>query len=203
MTGGIGSVAEDAPLLRKTAIRKVAAWAAVRLAALGVMKLLWILDRAWSHVRFRALVPQAGEEVICHWSVEIKVPQNLRVGNYVRINPKVILGAASPIFIGDHVVIAQGAMVETGSIDPFSPIPYPHLSRPIVIERGVWIAAGAIVLGGVRIGEGAVIGAGAVVSKDVAPYAMVNAAPNRMFIRPVPGSLQEAPAKVLSADLQE
>lgn len=202
MTQALESITEVV-LLRKTAIRNIAIWTPIKLAARCVMKLLWVLDRVWSHVRFRALVPDAGQEAICHWSVEIKAPRNLKVGNFVRINPKVILGAASPIVLGDDVVIAQGAMIETGSINPFCPVPYPHLSKPIVIERGVWIAAGAIVLGGVTIGEGAVIGAGAVVSKDVPPYAVVNAAPNRMFIRPAPMDPKPTRREISSPELPE
>ncbi len=180
--------------MRKTAIRRLAVLTPVRLFSLGVVKLLWFLDRAWSHLRFRALVPDAGEGSRCHWSVEIKGPENLTIGKYVRINSGTILGAGqSRIVLGDYVAIAQGAMIETGGVDPFKPLPYPHVSKPITIERGAWIAAGAIVLGGVTIGEGAVIGAGAVVSKDVPAYAMINAAANRMFIRSAPGSRRPAP----------
>lgn len=41
------------------------------------------------------------------------------------------------------------------------------------IEAGVYIGAGAKLLGGVRIGQGATIGANAVVTKDVPPGATV------------------------------
>ena len=37
--------------------------------------------------------------------------------------------------------------------------------KPIVIERNVWIAAGAIVIGGVTIGENSVVAAGSVVTR--------------------------------------
>lgn len=175
--------------MRKIANRRLAGWTPVRLFSLSVVKLLWFLDRTWSHLRLRALIPDAGEGSRCHWSVVIKGPENLTIGKYVRINSGAILGAGqSRIVLGDYVAVAQGAMIETGGVDPFKPLPYPHVSKPITIERGVWIAAGAIVLGGVTIGEGAVIGAGAVISKDVPPYAMINAAANRMYIRPAPGS---------------
>lgn len=43
---------------------------------------------------------------------------------------------------------------------------------PIIVEDGVWIGYGCIILSGVRIGTGAVIGAGSVVCKDVPPYAI-------------------------------
>ena len=38
---------------------------------------------------------------------------------------------------------------------------------PIVIGRGAYVGAGAIVLPGVRVGDGAIVGAGAVVTRDV------------------------------------
>lgn len=142
----------------------------------------WAIDRFWSHLRFRALVPQAGES-LCHWTASIKHPHNLQIGNRVRIGQRAIIGAASPILIGDDVVISQGAMIETGGAQPNQHPPYPHFSKPIRIEKGAWIAAGAIVLGGATIGEGAIIGAGAVITGDVPPYAIVNSAANRILVR--------------------
>lgn len=41
------------------------------------------------------------------------------------------------------------------------------------IERGVYLGAGAVVLGGVTVGEFAVIGANSVVTRDVPPRATV------------------------------
>ncbi len=43
----------------------------------------------------------------------------------------------------------------------------PTTHRSIVIEDGVWIGAGSIVLAGVRLGAGCIIGAGSVVTQDV------------------------------------
>ena len=53
-------------------------------------------------------------------------------------------------------------------------------SRPIVIGRNVWIAAGATILGGVTVGDNAVVGAGAVVTCDVPPNTFVAGAPARV-----------------------
>ena len=40
-------------------------------------------------------------------------------------------------------------------------------ARPIVIEKNVWMATGATIIGGVTVGENSVVAAGAVVTKDV------------------------------------
>ena len=146
------------------------------------LKLGWVFDRLWSHIRFHALVPDAGES-LCHWTVALKHPQNIHIGNRVRIGYRAMIGAASPVVVGDDVVISQMAQIETGGAQPNQRPPYPRFSKPITIERGAWIAAGAVVLGGVTIGEGAIIGAGVVVSRDIPPYAIVNTAANRVLIR--------------------
>ena len=46
-------------------------------------------------------------------------------------------------------------------------------AKPIAIEKNVWIAAGATILGGVIVGENSVVAAGAVVTKDVLPNSLV------------------------------
>ena len=55
------------------------------------------------------------------------------------------------------------------------------ISKPIVVEKGVWIGACATILPGVTIGEGAVVAAGAVVTKDVPPRTVVAGVPARIL----------------------
>lgn len=106
-------------------------------------------------------------------STVFKYRENITIGDHVRIGPGVTIGAHSPVVLDDHVRISQGALIETAGLDLKQPLPHPHVSRPIIIRRGAWIGAGAIVLGGVTIGERAVIGAGAVITKDVPAHAIV------------------------------
>jgi serine O-acetyltransferase len=72
--------------------------------------------------------------------------------------------------IGDNVVI--GHQVTLGGRDLSSAAPN--------VEDGVYIGAGAKILGGVRIGRGATVGANAVVTKDVPAGATVVGA-NRLL----------------------
>ena len=53
-------------------------------------------------------------------------------------------------------------------------------TKPIVIKRGAWIGAGAIVLPGVTVGKHSIVGAGAVVTKDVPDNAIAVGNPARV-----------------------
>ena len=50
-----------------------------------------------------------------------------------------------------------------------------------MIEDGVWIGAGALVLPGVTIGRGAIVAGGAVVAADVPPNAIVGGVPAKVL----------------------
>jgi acetyltransferase-like isoleucine patch superfamily enzyme len=90
------------------------------------------------------------------------------------------LGAHSPIHIGNHVRISVDVLIETAGLQFVeNHPPYPHISRPIVIEDGVWLGARVVVLGGVRIGAYAVVAAGSVVTHDVPPHTVVGGVPAR------------------------
>lgn len=53
--------------------------------------------------------------------------------------------------------------------------------NPIVIERNVWIAVGATIIGGVTVGENSVVAAGSVVTRDVPPNTLVGGNPARVI----------------------
>ena len=50
-----------------------------------------------------------------------------------------------------------------------------------MIERNVWIAAGAIIIGGVTLGENSVVAAGSVVTKNVPANSLVGGNPARVI----------------------
>jgi serine acetyltransferase len=51
------------------------------------------------------------------------------------------------------------------------------------VGNGVYIAAGAIVLGNIKIGDGVIINAGSVVTKPVEPYSRVGGVPGRVIAK--------------------
>jgi len=108
--------------------------------------------------------------------------RDIRVGRNVFINQNCTfydlggLDIADDVMIGPNVsLITSGHPLEPSRRRAFT------TARPIVIERNVWIAAGATVIGGVTIGENSVIAAGAVVTKNVAPNTLVGGNPARVI----------------------
>ena len=167
----------------RTAIRIATAWPFRQLHR-GID---WVEAR-WNdwrtYCRARSLFPTA-ENLSIALSTQFKYRENIAIGRGVMIGPGTTIGARSPVVLEDHVRISQGVTIETATLDLSQPVPYPHVSRPITVERGAWIGAGAMVLGGVTIGRYAVIGAGAIVTRDVAPHQIIvgarpHALPDRM-----------------------
>jgi acetyltransferase-like isoleucine patch superfamily enzyme len=114
---------------------------------------------------------------------------NVEASGYVEIgDDSTIVGGifmcAERIIIGRNVIISYHVTIADSDFHPADPelriqdavanSPQgdranrpPVLSRPVIIEDGVWIGIGAIILKGTRIGRGARIEAGAVVTRDV------------------------------------
>jgi len=106
---------------------------------------------------------------------------NIRVGRSVFVNQACILNDIGGIEIGDEVMIGpRVSLLSSGH--PLDPGTRRRqiLAAPIVIERGVWIGAGATVLQGVTVGADAVVAAGAVVTRDVPPRTLVAGVPARV-----------------------
>lgn len=108
----------------------------------------------------------------------------VKVGKNVYIGFLVIMDGEYPeyIQIGDEASIGPGVTIMAHS----SASPYHSRFKifykgpqQVNIKRGVWLAAGSIILPGVTIGEGSIVAAGSVVSRDVPPYTLVGGNPAR------------------------
>lgn len=169
--------------MSKGIIDKAVSFPPLRMTIVAIDRLAVAIMQIWSSLRLKALVRGAKGPNFCHWTTEIKYPDNIQFGHSIAIGPNCTLGAMSPIHIGSYVRISKGAVIETAGLDLSTGRPYKHRAKPIVIEDGAWIGSNAIVLGGVTIGENAIVGAGAVVTKDVPPNAIVVGAPTRHLYR--------------------
>lgn len=109
--------------------------------------------------------------------------QQLTIGKGTTINAPCAICLDAPVTIGDQVSIGHDVIIVTGAHEigshwrrggPLKP-------RPVVIEDGAWICAGAIILPGVTIGAGSVVAAGAVVTKNVPQDTLVGGSPARVL----------------------
>ena len=113
--------------------------------------------------------------------------RNIRIGARVFINQNCTVYSLAQITVGDDVMIGPNVSLIT-SEHPVAPSQRRAylLGKPITIGNGVWIAAGATVIGGVTIGENAVVAAGSVVTRDVPANTLVAGNPARV-IRSIEG----------------
>jgi acetyltransferase-like isoleucine patch superfamily enzyme len=100
------------------------------------------------------------------------------------INDALLNCSSGTITIGEHVMIAHGVQLLTGTHDSTKTgaarmSAVPQYGRDIVVEDGAWVASGAIVLGPCVIGKNAVVAAGSVVHGDVPDGATVGGIPAR------------------------
>lgn len=90
----------------------------------------------------------------------------------IRIEDDVLIGSGVHIYVSNH-----------NFEDPDIPIYYQghYPSKPVVLKKGCWIGANAIILPGVTIGENCVVGAGSIVTKSVPPRTLVGGIPARVI----------------------
>lgn len=102
----------------------------------------------------------------------------IRVGRNVFVNQNCTFYDLGGIDIADDVMIGPNvSIITTGH--PLEPSQRRAITigKPIVIEKNVWIAAGATIIGGVTVGENSFVAAGSVVTKDVPLNTLVGGNP--------------------------
>jgi acetyltransferase-like isoleucine patch superfamily enzyme len=106
----------------------------------------------------------------------------IRVGRNVFVNQNCTFYDLGGLDIADEVMIGPNVSLITAS-HPLQPSRRrtATIGNPIVIERNVWIAAGATIIGGVTVGENAVVAAGSVVTKDVPRNTLVGGNPAKVI----------------------
>lgn len=107
----------------------------------------------------------------------------LEIGNNVFINYGGSISASSHVTIEQDTTIGPHCLIldnDFHELDPARRNEVP-LSRPVVLEKNVWLGARVIVLPGVRIGQDSVIGAGSVVTRDIPPGVLAAGVPAKVL----------------------
>jgi Acyl-CoA synthetases (AMP-forming)/AMP-acid ligases II len=101
----------------------------------------------------------------------IKLDYTVKLGRRVKLEHfgGMILGAKS---IGDDVVIRQNTTIGVKDLSDL-------INKP-VIEQGVNIGTGAVIVGNITVGRYSVIGPNSVVDGDIPPFSYVSAAPSKI-----------------------
>jgi acetyltransferase-like isoleucine patch superfamily enzyme len=106
----------------------------------------------------------------------------IRVGHNVFVNQNCTFYDLGGLDIADDVMIGPNvSIITTGHPLEPSQRRAATIGKPIVIEKSVWIAAGATIIGGVTVGENSVVAAGSAVTKDVPPNTLVGGNPARVI----------------------
>lgn len=94
---------------------------------------------------------------------------NIHTEGLTIINYNCVMLDTSPIHIGVNAFIGPGTCLTCAghAIDLTERGMGIGTSKPITLEKDVWLGANCTVCGGVTIGEGSIIGAGSVVTKDI------------------------------------
>lgn len=106
---------------------------------------------------------------------------NIRFGEDVLLSHQAFLQGAGGLTFGSKIMVGPRTSFITAGHDIVTRQP---TAGPIVIEDGVWIGAGAMILPNVTVGKGAVVAAGAVVTRDVAAGTVVGGVPARLLSDP-------------------
>src|SRR6478735_2690780 len=109
---------------------------------------------------------EIGDDTVIHLGFHCGAAESVKIGRDVLI--------AGRVYITDHDHVFD---------DPARPARWNEslVSKPVVIEDGVWLGEGCVILKGVTVGRRSVVGAYAVVTKDVPPGAVVGGIPAKVI----------------------
>lgn len=107
----------------------------------------------------------------------------LRIGSRVYIAKGVWINAIGGLMIEDEVIIAPYAVIATSNhgFSEGSAARGGGHPAPVILGRGSWLAAHAVVTAGVRIGRGNILGANSVATCDTPDDVIIGGVPARVL----------------------
>ncbi len=147
-----------------------------RMLQQGFFNVEWITAYGFKNRMLRGFGAQLGAGVVVKPKAKITFPWKLSVGSNSWIGEEAWLLNLDRIMIGSNVCISQRAFLCTGSHD-WKKESFDLITKPIVIEDGVWICADVFIGPGVTVGENSVVTAGSVVNKNLPPNSICSGNP--------------------------
>lgn len=117
--------------------------------------------------RLAYVVVGGGYKLVAEWVLGVEIPASTSVGAGLRLRHGVGTVVNPHAVIGDGVLLRHGVTLGNRRTETDCP----------VIEDGVELGAGAVVIGAVRVGAGARLGANVVVVEDVPARSVVHSPP--------------------------
>ena len=124
----------------------------------------------------RAFGAKVGRGVVIKPRVTITFPWKLTVGDHVWLCEECWLLNLAPIVIESYVCISQRSFLCTGNHN-YKSQAFDLIVKPIHVEAGAWIGAGAFVSPGVTVGNHAVLAAGSIATKNLEPFGIYQGNP--------------------------
>lgn len=142
----------------------------------------WLADSPEARASFAAAVLRQGLDGYRVFGD----PARLRIDPTANVNDALFNTESGTIAVGEYAFFGFRVLMLTGTHDIAARgaarrDAVPSQGRDIIIEKGAWVASGAIVLGPCIVGESAVVAAGAVVTGDVPAGVVVGGVPARVI----------------------
>ncbi len=118
---------------------------------------------------------QIGKDVRIKPGIHIRYPWKLQLGDHSWL-ADCYIDNLDMVIIGKHVCISQQAMLMTGNHD-YKSRTFDLMTKPIIIEDGVWIGAKSLVAPGVRVATHAVLTAGSTAVRNLDAYVIYQGNP--------------------------
>jgi len=124
----------------------------------------------------RVFGANVGKGVTIKPGVNVKYPWHLSIGDHTWIGENVWIDCLVPVSIGSNVCISQGAVLLTGNHN-YKKTSFDLIVEGFILEDGVWIGAGAMVMPGVKAASHAVLSSGSVATNDLEAYTIYQGNP--------------------------
>ena len=115
----------------------------------------WQISSRMRIAVLRVFGAEIGDNVVFRPRTRVAFPWKLHIGDRSWVGEGVWIHNQDHIYIGHDVVVSQETFLTTGSHAHRDDMAL--ITRPVVIEPGVWITSRCMVLGGSRIGRSALL----------------------------------------------